>query len=320
MDKSNKQTIEPKVSIVFTSYNHREYLCQALDSLLCQTFKDFELIIVDDCSTDGSQEVLKTYDDPRIRLFLKDKNSGSYVISSNYGASMARAPYIIFAQCDDWAEPRQLERLVTEMEKHNVGVVFSCSNMVDEKGNCIGTDFEGREPLFKEKNANDNTIRKDEAGQYLTKACVIPNLSAALIKTSVYKELKGLSADYKVLADWDFWLRASLITDFFYIREPLNNFRQHSTTIRSSIKMKKQLSEGFDMLFGYASNIHMPRMKTNQIVCYFWIMWAATGIKEWCASFPYLMKKGMRYSSSFPIAFIQEFIIIAFKKFFCKRL
>ena len=150
----------PKISIVFTSYNHKEFLRQALDSLINQTFKEFELIVVDDCSTDGSQEVLKSYHDPRIRLFLNEKNSGSYVKSSNFGASKAVAPYILFAQCDDWAEPTQLERLVDCMETHRVGVVYSCSNMVDEKGTFMRTDFDGRLPSFKKKCATDTVIER----------------------------------------------------------------------------------------------------------------------------------------------------------------
>ena len=100
----------PKISIVFTSFNHREFLKEALDALINQTFKDFELIIIDDNSSDGSQEILKKYTyDKRVKLHLLEKNTGSYVYSSNIGASKAKSEYIIFAQCDDVAEKTQLE-------------------------------------------------------------------------------------------------------------------------------------------------------------------------------------------------------------------
>ena len=246
--------MKPKVSIIFTSYNHKHFLKQAIDSLLSQTFKDFELIIVDDCSTDGSQDILKSFNDPRIRLYLNKKNSGSYVTSSNYGASIASAPYIIFSQCDDWAEPIQLEKLVGIMDNHDVGVVFSSSNLVDEKGRFISNDFYCREKSFKKKCYVNAYIRKDEMSRFLTMACVIPNLSAALIRRDLYEKEGGLSSDFLVLADWDFWLRMTNHCDFYYIREPLNNFRQHKTTIRNTIKLERQLKELFDMLFLYRNN------------------------------------------------------------------
>ena len=81
----------PLVSIVFTSYNHKEYLRQALDSLLNQTYPNTEIIIIDDCSTDGSQEILREYEHiENINLHMQSQNSGSYVKASNLGASFAK--------------------------------------------------------------------------------------------------------------------------------------------------------------------------------------------------------------------------------------
>ena len=299
----------PQVSIIFTSYNHKEFLEQALNSLLNQTFKDFELIIVDDCSTDGSQDVLKSYNDPRIRLFLNEKNSGSYVKSSNYGASKAVAPYMLFAQCDDWAEPTQLETLMNHMLTHNVGVVYSCSNMVDEGGHLLGTDFDCRIQSFKSLCSSDTIIGKKDAMFFLLDSCIIPNLSAALIKKSFYDQLGGLSDNYLVLADWDFWLRMSLITDFYYIREPLNNFRQHSTTIRSTIKMKRQLEELFNMFF----MIEKAAGLSKQIVCSYlttlWLRWRGEGVKQWLILCPHFMLLGTKFSWHFPISIFKKFLI-----------
>jgi glycosyltransferase involved in cell wall biosynthesis len=243
----------PKISIIFTSYNHSEYLKKALDSILAQTFTDFELIIVDDCSTDGSQEILHYYEsDTRVKLFLLEKNTGSYVLSSNFGANKAVSDYILFAQCDDFAEPAQLEKLYIAMINNpSVGVVFSSSIMVDKNGIIIGNDFEHREKLFKQKCVSDKLITSKEMKRFLLSSCVIPNLSAALIKRSLFEKQGGLSPDYLVLADWDFWLKTALETNFYYIREPLNNFRQHDTTIRASVKIKRQIEEVFRMYYTF---------------------------------------------------------------------
>lgn len=308
----------PEVSIVFTSYNHERYLKQALDSLLAQTLTNFELIIVDDCSTDGSQDILIEYanKDSRIKLNLNTKNSGSYVCSTNQGASMATAPYLIFAQCDDWAEPNQLERLMGAMHANDVGVVFSCSNMVDEKERLIGTDFNGREEAFKKNYDADSLILGKDAMNFLLKACIIPNLSAALIKKDLYDDLQGLSNKYFVLADWDFWLRASIKSDFFYIREPLNNFRQHPTTIRSNIKMKRQVGELFYMMFNLAKSKNISKMKACHAAASLWIYWAVNGKKEWIKTFPSLLCEGTKHSAFFPAAFFVEAAKVSIRKVF----
>lgn len=313
----------PEVSIVFTSFNHKQYLRQALDSLLTQTFRNFELIIVDDCSTDGSQEVLKEYaqKDERIRLTLNEKNSGSYVHSTNQGALMATAPYIIFEQCDDWAEPNQIERLMNEMRENNVGVVYSCSNMVDEEGRTMGMDFDGREKAFKQQHSKDSVICGSEAKEYLLESCIIPNLSAALIKKDLFEELKGLSDKFVVLADWDFWLRASLNCDFYYIREPLNNFRQHAATIRSSVKIRRQVGEVYTMMFNLSGIKQISMTQACHKSASLCIRWATNGWCEWLKALPHLLWDGTKQSTYFPIAFTIESIKISTKKVLtlCKK-
>ena len=251
----------PEISIVFTSYNHKEYLKQSLDALLNQTFTNYELIIVDDCSTDGSQEILKYYAriDKRIRLYLNDKNSGSYVTSTNYGASLSVAPYIIFAQCDDWAELTQLETLYEKICRFNVGVVFSGSNMVDAYGNLLNTDYNYRSKLFRKKCTKDCIITKREAYYYLLDSCIIPNLSAALINKELFDKAGGLSNRYFVLADWDFWLRISQVCDFYYVKTILNNFRQHDASIRSTIKIEKHIEELMLMYSNVLMHSHHDR-------------------------------------------------------------
>jgi glycosyltransferase involved in cell wall biosynthesis len=299
----------PKISIVFTSYNHREYLTEALESLINQTFRDFELIIIDDCSTDGSQEVLKSFsNDPRVKLHLLEKNSGSYVISSNLGSSKAVAEYIIFAQCDDYAESTQLEKLYEVVKKNpSLGVVFSSSNLIDKTGKYLYCDFDGRELKFKQHYSRGGLIPGKMMGEYLLHSCVIPNLSAALIKNSLFKKLKGLSSDYLVLADWDFWFRMSLESDFYYIREPLNNFRQHDTTIRNSVRLQRQVKEVFSMYYEFfeMSEINFKgRLRSEFIIANIWLDYFWGGKVPWLKSFFSLQVASLRFAFYFPLIFI----------------
>lgn len=263
MDNVNK----PLVSIVFTSYNHKEYLKQALDSLVNQTYPNLEIIIIDDCSTDGSQEILKEYEHiQNINLRLKTQNSGSYVKASNYGASFAKGEYILFAQCDDFAEANQIETLLNAFESNpSVGVVFSKSNLVDEKGITFTNDFVGRERGFKRLVKENGLIPASKMKEFLSFSCIIPNLSAALIKYDLFKEINGLSERYLVVADWEFWLDLTEKTDFYYIHQPLNYFRQHGTTIRSSIKMKTQIIEIYKMFYNHISKNQLTPVQEHKI-------------------------------------------------------
>lgn len=263
MDNTNK----PLVSIVFTSYNHKEYLKQALDSLINQTYPNLEIIIIDDCSTDGSQEILKQYAHfPNVDLRLQTQNSGSYVRASNLGASFAKGEYILFAQCDDFAEADQIDVLMSAFENNpSAGVVFSKSNLVDENGTVYADDYLGREKSFKKAVKKNGLISGSKMKEFLSFSCIIPNLSAAMIKHDLFKEINGLSDQYLVVADWEFWLDLTEKTDFYYISRPLNYFRQHATTIRSSIKMKTQIVEIFKMFYNHISKNKLTPTQIHKI-------------------------------------------------------
>ncbi|SEL00919.1 Glycosyl transferase family 2 [Chitinophaga rupis] len=284
------------VSIVFTSYNHSRYLKQALDSLINQSYKDIELIVVDDCSTDGSQEILQQYSSyPNVQLHLLKQNTGSYVKASNYGARLATGEYLMFAQCDDFAAPDQIQRLVNAFEQDSaIGVVYSRSNLVDADGIIFSDDFVGREKRFREICYRDTIIRGADMRRFLSFACVIPNLSAALIKRSLYTECNGLSEKYLVAADWAFWLDLSERTDFYYITAPLNNFRQHATTIRSKIKITTQIMEIYTIFYEHINRYNLTasdqnKMKVGAGAVWFWYF--LENRKVWLQSFMQTLKR-----------------------------
>lgn len=280
----------PLISVVFTSYNHERFLRQAINSLLNQTFNDFELIIVDDCSTDGSQNILLEYEsDKRVCLNLLKVNSGSYVKASNYGATLARGKYIMFAQCDDFAHPKQFELLINAIQfNESVGVVYSRSNMVDSNGITFEDDFRGRERTFRKRCSKDTIITGKEMRRFLSVSCVIPNLSAAILKKSLYERVGGISEKYLVAADWAFWLTLTEFTDFYYITAELNNFRQHSTTIRNTIKIKKQILEIYELMYEHIRNYNLSSSEIKKIKIgagQVWFSYIFSGPKYWLKSF-----------------------------------
>jgi glycosyltransferase involved in cell wall biosynthesis len=265
----------PTLSVVFTSYNHEEYLQQAIESILGQTFRDFELIIVDDCSTDGSRLILESYRDIReISLYLLESNTGSYVKASHYGALKAKGKYLLFAQCDDYSEPNQFSRLMEAIRNHqDAGVVFSRSKLVNETGSLISDDFSIRQQSFRKKCKSDTMITGLEMRAFLSYACVIPNLSAALMRRDLYFEVGGLPEKYIMAADWAFWLSMAEKTNFYYIAECLNNFRQHGTTIRSSVKVEKQLIEIYSLFKDHVYTYKFSNTEKDKMMNGFGNIW-----------------------------------------------
>lgn len=317
MDNKNKHL----VSVIFTSYNHKEYLKQAIDSIVNQTYSNLEIIVVDDCSTDGSQEILLQYkDNTNVKLHLLEKNSGSYVRSSNYGAKLATGQYLLFAQCDDYAEPDQIEKLMNAFSKNDdIGVVYSRSNLVDGQDNFICDDFTGREKSFRDKCKTDTYISGPEMREFLSFACVIPNLSAAIIKTDLYFKSGGLPERFIVMADWALWLNLSEITGFYYLTECLNNFRQHQTTIRSEIKFLTQLNELYTIFYEHYKTYKLNASQRRKLKIGAGSVWASYFIdntKGAVLSLPSVSKKlwafdkfNLVYLASGGLKIIKEVVI-----------
>jgi len=108
----------PAVSVIVPNYNHSRYLRRRIGSILAQTYQDFELILLDDCSTDHSREILESYaEDSRVKVAFNSTNSGCVFKQWNKGVRMARGRYIWIAESDDYSDPRFLSRLVSILEK-----------------------------------------------------------------------------------------------------------------------------------------------------------------------------------------------------------
>jgi glycosyltransferase involved in cell wall biosynthesis len=316
--------ISPLVSIIFTSYNHLEFLKQAIESLLNQSFINFELIVVDDCSTDGSQELLKTYTkDKRVNLNLLDTNTGSYVKASNYGASLAKGEYILFAQCDDFSETNQLEILVNALNTNkDVGVAYSRSNLIDKQGNFISDDYTIRQYSFRKRCIQSTTIGRKNMRTYLSYSCVIPNLSAALIRRDLYLKVDGLSEKYFIASDWDFWLRLTSKTDFIYIASPLNNFRQHDTTIRSTYDVSTQIIEIHDIIYDSINRDNIKgidKIKMKVGAGSIWFAYLIFGFKPSIKVFFSVYAKTFSYEK-LNVLFLILGIFKYFKEFLLKRI
>ena len=283
------------VTVVVASYNHAEYLNQRMESLTNQTYQNIEILAIDDCSPDNSIEVLRRYEShPKVSLVLRNQNGG-WVTVSNQGLEMSSGEYVIFANCDDDCSPHMIERLVKSLQgKPTAGIAFCRSLMIDKEGSVIGDDLRVRERSFQEKCATDTLITRNEMSRFLLHSCVIPNLSAALIRKRCFDRVGPLSCEYRACSDWDFFFRAAREFDVAYVAEPLNKFRQHETTIRSVMKGRATYEEFFRLLLGQIRLLDLTfieRCRFRMRVMYLWAMHLLSPSLNGVWNFPYHLKR-----------------------------
>jgi glycosyltransferase involved in cell wall biosynthesis len=239
----------PKVSVIIPSYNHARYLPQRLDSVLDQTFQDFEVLFLDDSSPDDSLAVFAAHassTDPRVRAIFNETNSGSTFKQWNRGFRETTGEYVWIAESDDYADPSLLAELVARLDDHpNVGLAYCQSWVVNGDGVIIraGTDY--TDALDREHWLTDFVAGgRDECARYMTQMNAIPNASAVLLRRSVMDRVGPVPEDFKLNGDWAFWVRMLLAADVAFVARPLNYFRNHEATVRSrSLRVGVTLEE-----------------------------------------------------------------------------
>lgn len=223
----------PKVSVIIPNYNHAPYLRQRIDSVLTQTYQDFEVIILDDCSKDNSREIIKEYvSHPRVKIAFNESNSGSVFKQWNKGLKMATGEYVWFAESDDYAAPTFLETMVACLDKDAaVGVAFCDSYQVS--GDSIKLAREKWYGQFANLYDRDFKAKgkKYVASQMLFLA-IIPNASGVLFRRILAEKVGGADETFRVCGDWLFWARVLSLSDLYYTSTPLNYFRYHEQTAR----------------------------------------------------------------------------------------
>lgn len=229
----------PKVSVVIPNYNYARFLERRLRSVLDQTYRDFELIYLDDASTDDSEAVFARFrDDPRIRAYRNPENSGSAYRQWNAGVGLSRGEYVWVAQADDFAEKEFLATLVPLLDRHpSVGLAYCQSLAVDEEGRPLYSMASRTEFLDRERWRNDFlNDGRDECRRYLLFRNTIPNLSAVVFRREVFEQAGGADEALHLVGDQLTWIRMLLISDVAFVAEPLNHFRHHPGTIRSRVR------------------------------------------------------------------------------------
>ena len=228
---------DPLVSVIVPNYNHARYLEQRIDSVLGQSFRDFELILLDDASTDDSRGVIARYTDrPGVRFEPNAVNSGTPFAQWNRGVSLARGRYVWLAESDDFAAPTLLEALVPLLERDASAVVAYCdSQRVDADGRHLGvfTALWADAPDAGRWRQGFRRSGREECADQLIWKNTIPNASAVLFRRDAYRNAGGAPTTMRLCGDWMLWARLLQHGNVAYVPEPLNHFRQHAGSVRA---------------------------------------------------------------------------------------
>jgi glycosyltransferase involved in cell wall biosynthesis/2-polyprenyl-3-methyl-5-hydroxy-6-metoxy-1,4-benzoquinol methylase len=205
---------KPKVSVIMSVYNGEKYLREAIESILNQTFTDFEFVIVNDGSTDNSLEILKSYDDERIRVINNEKNIG-LTKSLNKALKVARGEYIARQDADDVSLPDRFEEQMKYFERYpEVALLGTSIYLIDENGKIVGKRIVLAKPSIKDL---------FKGNQF--------NHGSVMFKKEVINQLGGYNELIRYSQDYELWLRIAKHCEVRNLTQLLYNFRSHDENI-----------------------------------------------------------------------------------------
>lgn len=219
----------PAVSIIIPSYNHERFIEECIQSVLNQTFQDFEIIITDDASTDHTVDIIEQFQDPRIRIFRHFKNKGASV-TANHCITQSSGKYIAMLSSDDAWRPNKLETQVDYLEKHpEIGAVFGKVDWVDEAGRHL---LSSRLPYMDAFNVS-NRDRFEWLRHFFYRGNCLCH-PCSLVRRECYDEIGLLNPTFANLPDFDFWIRLCLRYDIHILDQKLTRFRKMQNETNAS--------------------------------------------------------------------------------------
>lgn len=213
---------KPFVSVIIPNYNHARYLPERMESVLGQTYQNFEVIILDDCSTDDSRDVIEQYcSNPHVsQIVYNEKNSGRVFKQWKKGLSLAKGDLLWIAESDDKCEPTFLERLVQCFIDHpTLSLAFSKSLLFDDAGKTWTMDTEGlSEGVY---------TSRDFISRFMSHGCPMLNASACVFSKAAFEKIDDRYTEFRCSGDRMFWTLISEQGDIAVVGDRLNHYRKH---------------------------------------------------------------------------------------------
>lgn len=292
----------PSISVLLPNYNNAPFLKEAIDSILNQTFRDFELLIVDDGSTDNSVDIISSYTDKRIKLIRKEANSG-IVDALNIGLDNIVSKYMARMDGDDISVPNRLEKLFCFLEKNeSVGI---CSSALKVFGNV-------KEEVWKIDTAPDML----KAG--IVRGVTTPHAPSMFRMSTLNKNNIRYRKNFAHMEDWDLFFRLKNLTSFSNLPDTLYYYRilDHNVTIKN----KKSVWERYKLIYSEVLKeleIDVSRQNLEMHVELFHQIKPQNSLVDLLAYKQQLLESNKRLNI-YPEAAFEEFIETWWRSLFCR--
>lgn len=262
-----REKYQPLISIILPVFNGEKYLVPSIESCLNQSYRNLELIIVNDCSTDSTLSIANEYAkrDSRIRIINNETNK-KLPASLNIGHKEAKGNYITWTSDDNLYKEDAIEILLNELDIRDIDIIYSDFSLIDEEGKVL------REVEFIDF---ENIIFGNFVG------------ASFLYKKEVFERNKEYSENLFLVEDYDFWLRAIIHSQFFHLKKKLYYYRKHGDSLTNIINLskdKKQLWKdnlkimytNFCMLINEKENeeigIYLAKRLSSQNISFEWFV------------------------------------------------
>lgn len=237
----------PTVSAIIPTYNYANYLPEAIESVLKQTFMDIEVIVVDDGSTDNTPQIVKKYLTNPLVHYIRKKNGGQ-ASAKNRGIIESKGKFIAFLDADDIWFPRKLEKQMPLFSDPKVGVVYSKRILIDEQGR--------EKPFEHPKLYRGNVLNQIFINNFVC-------FSSSIIRTECFKKYGNFDESLPMAIDYDLWLRIGVNYHFDNVNEPLVKYRfGHS---HMSVNKEKRFECAWRVMNAFLQN---PSLKRH---LYWWV-------------------------------------------------
>lgn len=265
MEPNKTSTISPQVSVCIPAYNNEGYIIETINSVLAQTFTDFELVVIDDCSKDDTAAVVEGVADPRVRLVRNEKNLG---MAGNWNRCIeeAGAPLVKVLCADDILYPDSLRLEVQALlDNPDINLVSSDTALINMKGEQVGA--------FKRF-----PVRGRMNGRRLARISLLFNNFFGAPCNNLFRREAGVAVggfdkDFPYILDFDFWIRLACTGDVFIIHEKLNGFRLRSDSNTGEVMGTGEKGDVYVAEHGRLVEKHKEKLGLGRLGCGFSRWW-----------------------------------------------
>lgn len=240
----------PKVSVIIPAYNAEAFLSEAIESVLAQSFQDFEVIVIDDGSTDDSARIANSFGG---NVFCLSQENRGLAAARNRGIAESKGELIALLDADDYWLAEKLEKQVELLERESEAVAcFTLTENFNDQGETLETSVE---PDY-----------ADIVEALLLYSCIIGPPSSVMIKRSALNKIGDFDMNFSQCADWDMWLRLAELGKVVYVNKPLVRYRIHPTNMSKNTPLLESDTFGvLDKFFSDPAHFKFEPLKNN---CY----------------------------------------------------